>query len=162
MQKISRNQKVFPPQTACSPSCCIAFISSKVLSMCLCSLQSSWSEWRPVGDQPSTSSRCLWELLRTFKPDCIFITKSAFLEKKKVKTVFLQSILKTLLGREGWSISTLFGFISVRKQSYQQNWHIFVKLLNSGSWLECKRNDGGKADFALCCTSASSGDFMCK
>jgi len=83
VQKISRNQKVFPPQTACSPSCCIAFISSKVLSMCLCSLQSSWSEWRPVGDQPSTSSRCLWELLRTFKPDCIFITKSAFLEKKK-------------------------------------------------------------------------------
>lgn len=50
---------------------------------------------------------------------------------------------------KGWSSPILFGFISVKKQSYWQNWHIFVKLLNSGPWLECKRKDVASENFAL-------------
>lgn len=53
------------------------------------------------------------------------------------------------LGWKGWSLSILFGFISVKKQSYWQNWYIFVKLLNSGPWLECKRKDVANENFAL-------------
>lgn len=69
-----------------------------------------------------------------------------------MKTVPMEHLTDSkidFLGWEGWSSPILFGFISVKKQSYRQNWHIFVKLLNSGPWLERKKKDVVNENFAL-------------
>lgn len=168
MQKNSWNQKVFLPPAAISPSCCIAHASSKVLFICLHSLQSSWGEWRSVGvywlSAEPLNRDTSWNSWKHSNLTEFFVAKSAFLEKQN-ETVFPWNIVRTqkqyFLGWGGWSAPTLFGFISVRKWSYWQNWHVFVKLLNSVPWLECEINDGAKENFALCWAFASSGNFMC-
>lgn len=91
VQKICWNQKVFPPPTALSPSCCIALISSKVLFMCLCSFHSSWGEWRSVDVYwwPAEPLHCgaSWNSWKHSNPTAFFIAKSAFLEKQNENSV---------------------------------------------------------------------------
>lgn len=69
-----------------------------------------------------------------------------------MKTVPMEHLTDSkivFLGWKEWSSPILFGFIFIKKQSYWQNWHIFVKLLNSGPWLECKRKDAANENSAL-------------
>lgn len=80
------------------------------------------------------------------------MTKSAFLEKQNENSVLMEHLKdsKIVFPKVGRMDHTYFIWLYLSKeQSYWQNWHIFVKLLNLGPWLECKRNDGATENFCL-------------